>query len=188
MAGCFDDLQVEDLQACANKERSAGISEVSIHYAIHDQIDEFPMPANPGDAEFDYEAAVTVATDITFLEGKGWGKITAQVDTGEVKPTIVGNKGNKKNKVAFDFMVPGLSKKALGFLRTHKNTPMVFLVQGRDGQNYLIGDKFNPAYVTEAEGTTGKTGEDDNGIPFVIEAYSIPIVYDGTIQLPVVVP
>ncbi|WP_417365930.1 hypothetical protein [Flavobacterium beibuense] len=185
---CFDDTPVEDLKACANRERSAGVSEVGIYYAIHEQIDLFPMPLNIGDADFTYEKAVTVSEDITFLEGKGFGKIVAQVDTGEVKPSIVGNKGNKKTKVSFDFMIPGTSKQALGFMRVHKNTPMVFLVTGRDGQKYLVGDKNNPAYISESEGTTGKSGEDDNGIPFTIESYCIPIVYEGAIQLPVVIP
>jgi hypothetical protein len=51
----------------------------------------------------------------------------------------------------------------------------------------LIGDKFNPAYMSEVKRTTGKGGEDDKGVQFTIESYCIPIVYESTIQLPVVV-
>jgi hypothetical protein len=50
----------------------------------------------------------------------------------------------------------------------------------------LIGDKFNPAYMSEVkELLVG--GEDDKGVQFTIESYCIPIVYESTIQLPVVV-
>ena len=62
-----------------------------------------------------------------------------------------------------------------------KNIPMIFLVTERDGQKRLIGDKFNPAYMSEVAGTTGKAGEDDKGIQFTIEAYGVPIVYEGVI-------
>jgi hypothetical protein len=34
----------------------------------------------------------------------------------------------------------------------------------------LIRDKFNPAYMSEVKGTTGKGGEDDKGVQFTIEA------------------
>ena len=84
--------------------------------------------------------------------------------------------------------IPGNSKKLLGFIRTFKNVPMVFCVTERDGQKRLIGDKFNPAYMSEVEGTTGKGGEDNKGVQFTIEAYSLPIVYEGTIQEPIVTP
>jgi hypothetical protein len=40
--------------------------------------------------------------------------------------------------------------------------------------------------MSEVKGTTGKGGEDDKGVQFTIES-CIPIVYESTIQLPVVV-
>ena len=180
---CFDNIETEDIQNCANTEQPAGISEVGVHYAIHSQITTFPMPMGAGDDGYNYEAGVTVATDLVFEAGKGFAKMLVQVDTGEVKISIVGNKGNKKTKRTFDFFVPSNNKKLLGFLRTHLNTPMVFCVPERSGQKHLLGDKYNPAYMSEVEGTTGKSGEDDNGIQFTIEAYSIPIIYEGALQL-----
>lgn len=182
---CFDNLVLENLDACINNEVQAGVSEVGVHYAVHAQILNFPMPKNVGDVGYTYETAVAVTTPITFLAGKGFGQITVQSDSGEVMVELVGNKGNKKTKSAFAFYVPGNSKKLLGFLRALKNVPMLYLVTERDGQKRLIGDKFNPAYMSEAKGTTGKGGEDDKGIQFTIESFCIPIVYESTIQLPV---
>jgi hypothetical protein len=183
MPGCFDEIINEDLKACINQELQAGISEVGVKYAPHDQITTFPMPLNPGDVGYNYETAVTVTDPIVFEAGKGFAEIMVQADMGEVKTSVVGNKGNKKHKQSFDFYVPGNSKKLLGFLRTMKNRPMVFCVPERDGQKRLIGDKFNPAYMSEVEGTTGKGGEDNKGVQFTIESYGLPIVYEGTLQM-----
>lgn len=185
---CFDDLPVEDLDACVNNEVQAGVSEVGVRYAIHPQIATFPMPLNYGDAGYTYETAVAVTEDIVFDAGKGFGKITIMPDSGEVICELVGNKGNKKTKSSFPFAVSGNNTKALGFLRTHKNTPMIFCVPERDGQNRLIGDRFNAAYIVEGKATTGKGGEDDKLINFTLESYCVPIVYSGVIQEPVVTP
>lgn len=183
MAGCFDELENESLDSCINGEIQAGVSEVGVFYAVHEHATVIPMPLNFGEVGFDFESAVTVEEDITFPATKGFSKIVLQSDTGEVKLDLVGNKGNKKPKNSFMFYVPGNSKKLLGFIRTMKNIPMLFLVTERDGQKRLIGDKFNPAYLSEVAGTTGKGGEDDKGIQFTIEAYSIPIVYEGIITM-----
>jgi hypothetical protein len=71
----------------------------------------------------------------------------------------VGNKGNKKTKVHL-FLHPGNSKK---FRMVHVEKCSNFL--------YLMvktfdWDKFNPAYMSEVKGTTGKGGEDDKGVQF----------------------
>lgn len=182
--GCFDTIPVEDLDACINSEVQAGVSEVGVRYAVHPQIVNFPMPLNFGDPLYSYDTAIAVTTDITFQATKGFGKINIMPDSGEVKVDLVGNKGNKKTKSTFAFSVSGNDKKTLGFLRTHKNTPMLFCVPERDGQKRLIGDKFNPAYIVEGAGTTGKGGEDDKLINFSFESYCVPIVYSGAIQEP----
>jgi hypothetical protein len=181
--GCFDDLENESIEACVNQELQAGVSEVNVHYAFHEHTTAIPMPLNIGDVDFDYESAVTVTEDITFPIGKGFSKISIMSDTGEVMFEAVGNKGNKKNKSSFAFAVPGNAKKTLGFLRTCKNIPMIWCVGERDGQKRLIGDSNNPAYVTEGKATTGKGGEDDKLVNFTIEAYSLPIVYEGALTM-----
>lgn len=181
---CFDDLDIENLDACINSEVQAGVSEVGVYYGVHAQITTFPMPLNIDEEGYSYETAVAVTTPIVFTAGKGFGKITVQSDSGEVTVDVVGNKGNKKTKSSFSFYVPGNSKKLLGMVRTLKNVPMIFCVTERDGQKRLIGDKFNPAYMSEVKGTTGKGGEDDKGIQFTIESFCIPIVYESTLQLP----
>lgn len=184
---CFENMETEDLDQCLNAELLAGVSEVGVHYAVHSDITTFPMPIGFDDPTFNYEKAVEVATPIVFTAGKGFGKIVIQSESGEVQLEAVGNKGNKKLKSVFPFYVAGNDKKLLGFIRARLNTPMLFCVAERNGQKRLIGDKFNPAYISEVKGTTGKGGEDDKGVQFTIESYCVPIVYESTLQLPVVV-
>ncbi|NRT11520.1 hypothetical protein [Flavobacterium sp. 14A] len=187
MDTCFDELPLENLPACVNNEVQAGISEVDVNYAIHPQITTFPMPLNFGDPGYTYETAVTVTEDIVFQAGKGFGTIAIMPDSGEVTVDLVGNKGNKKTKSSFPFAVSSNNKKVLGFMRTHKNTPMIFCVRERDGQKRLIGDAFNPAYIVEGKATTGKGGEDDKVVNFTFESYCVPIVYSGAVQEPAAV-
>lgn len=181
MPGCFDGVVNENLDSCINAEVQAGVSEVGVYYAKHDDTLVIPEPPKIGDVGADFEGVVTVDEDITFAAGKGFGKIVIQSDTGEVMLALVGNKGNKKTKNSFSFYVASNAKKLLGFVRTFKNIPMIFIVTERDGQKRLIGDKFNPAYLSEVAGTTGKGGEDDKGIQFTIESFGVPIVYEGVI-------
>lgn len=185
---CFENIATEDLDQCLNAELQAGVSEVGVHYAVHSDITTFPMPINFDDPLFTYEKAVEVTSPIVFAAGKGFGKIVVQSDTGEVQLEAGGNKGNKKLKSIFAFYVAGNDKRLLGFIRARLNTPMLFCVTERNGQKRLVGDKFNPAYMTEVKATTGKGGEDDKGVQFSIESYCVPIVYESTIQLPVVTP
>jgi hypothetical protein len=185
---CFDNLPVEDLNACINNEVQAGISEVGVHYAVHPHIATFPMPLNFGAPGYSYETAVVVTEDIAFNPGNGFGIINIMPDSGEVKVDLVGNKGNKKTKSSIGFAISANDAVALGFMRTHANTPMVFCVPERNGQKRLIGDAFNAAYIVEGAATTGKGGEDDKMINFSFESYCVPIIYKGAIQRPAVTP
>jgi hypothetical protein len=180
---CFDDVETENLDSCINSEIMAGLSEVGLYYAKHEELLLFPMPKSIGDVGYDYESAVTVTADITFAAGKGWAKIIFQPDTGEGTVDLVGNKGNKKTKNAVTFFVPGNSKKLLGYFVTMKNIPSLYMYTERDGQKRIVGDKFNPAFMTEVKATTGKGGEDEKGVMITIESYAKPIVYEGIIQL-----
>jgi hypothetical protein len=93
---CFENIAIEDLDACINSEVQAGVSEV-VYYGVHAQITTFPMPLNVNDVGYDYEGSCSNGP-IVFTAGKGFGKITVQSDSGEVVD-VVGNKGNKKTKV-----------------------------------------------------------------------------------------
>nr|WP_315245142.1 hypothetical protein [uncultured Flavobacterium sp.] len=185
---CFENVDTEDISTCVNQEVMAGLSEVGLKYVKHEDILSFPMPIALGEVGYDYESSVTVTEDITFAAGKGWAKLGFQPDTGEGTVELVGNKGNKKTKNGVTFFIPGNHKQILGYIKTMKNVPSLYMYTERDGQKRIVGDKINPAYITEAKATTGKGGEDEKGVTITVESYAIPIVYEGVIQLPVVTP
>jgi hypothetical protein len=185
---CFENIPTEDVNACINSEVPSGLSEVNLNYAMHDDITTFPEPPAIGSVGYTYEKANVIEDDLVFSAGKGFSKISVQVNTGELAFEGVGSAGNMKQKQALSFYVPSNNKQLLGFIRTRLNSAMVFAVPERDGQNRLVGSKFNPAYITELKGTTGKTGDDDKGVQFTITTFAIPIIYEGALQQPVVIP
>jgi hypothetical protein len=91
---CFENIAIEDLDACINSEVQAGVSEVVY---VHAQITTLPMPLNVNDVGYDYEGSCSNGP-IVFTAGKGSEKLV-QSDSGEVMVDVVGNKGNKKTKV-----------------------------------------------------------------------------------------
>lgn len=187
MANCFDDIPLEDLTLCVNEELVAGTSETQVFAAIADHIDAFPsLPALGGDPTTTTLASLaTITDDVTFVATKGFFKLQAQTETGEVKDEIVGNKGNKKVKSMYEFFLPNTSKRNIGFIRQYMNVPLVFIVTEKTGRKRLIGSKLNPVYMEEGSGTTGKGPEDDNGwqISVSTTSSSPAPVYEGNVAM-----
>jgi hypothetical protein len=67
---CFENIAIEDLDACINSEVQAGVSEVGVYYGVHAQITTFPMPLNVNDVGYDYEAAVAVTAQLCLQQEK----------------------------------------------------------------------------------------------------------------------
>lgn len=181
--GCFDNKETENLDHCLNVEVASGISEVGVYYALHSQVTTFPVLPLLDAEGATYESDVTVTTPLVFQAGKGFAKMKVQVDTGELKAELVGSTGNKKDKQTFDFFVPRTDKKTLGYLRSHKNSPQIFIVTDKDGSLRLVGNKECPAYIAEANATSGKTAEDEKGITFSVVSYAPVIFYEAAIPL-----
>lgn len=188
MSNCFDDLPLEDLDSCVNSENVAGVQEREIYVAVIEHINSFPAHPSLDTANVTLASKATITTDVTFLENKGWFKLKIQADSGEVKDSMVGNKGNKKFKSMFDFFLPDTTAKNIGFMGEYKNVPLVFCIPEKSGRKRLLGTKELPVYFESSEGTSGKGGEDDNGWTCSLEVTtSKPSpIYDGNLTPPVV--
>lgn len=178
---CFDNIETEDLDHCLNVEPASGISEVGLYYGLHNQVTTFPTLPAPDTEGATYSSVVTVTTPFIFQAGKGFAKVKVQVETGELKTELVGNTGNKKDKQTLDFFVPKTDKQTLGYLRLHKNSPQVFIVTDKDGSKRQLGSKECPAYIVEANGTSGKGPEDERGVSFSVVTYAPVIFYEAAI-------
>lgn len=185
MANCFDDVPLEDLTLCVNDEIAAGTSETEVYAAVSEHIDNFPSLPALGTSATPLENLAKITADITFTGTKGFFKLQAQTETGEVKDELVGNKGNKKVKSMYDFFLTGTSPRNSGFIRQYKNMPMIFVVKEKTGRLRVIGSKDIPVYMDEGAGTTGKGPEDDSGWQLSVSATSgspAP-VYEGNLAL-----
>ncbi len=176
---CFDGIPHENIEHCPNDELQAGLT-TKLYYVPCHFIKTFAMPT-PG---ADLESRVKVGTGgIVLNTGKKWAEIDIQVEQNELKPTLIGNKGNKKFKTELDFTIPGMKGKGLGYMDAYKNVPCVYAIKDANGALFVIGNKDVGAYIDTAEGTSGKTVEDNSGITCKIAANTKTLLYDGEISL-----
>jgi len=178
---CFDDINLENVNHCPNDETVAGLA-TKLNYIPEGQVETLTLPTVT-DAST-YEERVTIApTGLVPVTGKGFKEIDILVDQNELKTEMVGTKGNMKLRTQIEAFIPGFKAKVVGFLQTHKNTPMIFSIVDSTGTRWVIGDKNNPAFIESAPGTTGKTFEDNSGMTVTITANCPPRKYAGTITL-----
>lgn len=181
----FKDLPIENLPQFVNEDITSGVSETEIYFASAYDILEDPIPIQLGEEGFDLQKAVVIEDDITFIEGRGFFKITVQTQTGEVKDDLGGNKGNKKAKQMFDFFMANNNEGNLGFVDIFRNVPLVVLVRENSRRIRKIGTKFSPAYFESIAITSGKGPDDDNGAQCTISSATgrIAPIYKGNITV-----
>lgn len=174
---CFKDVPHESLDSCPNDETAGGVT-TRLFYAPTAFFERVDVPTPTGD----YATRITIPADnLAFKADQGWKGIDILIDEGELKNTLVGNRGNKKSKAELEFFIPGFKKEVVGFTDTFKNVPMVFAVKDANGIIWIVGTKLNGAFVETADGTTGKKFEDNSGVSCKISANSKLYVYAGDV-------
>lgn len=176
---CFQDIAHENIDHCSNTEIEGGTA-IDLFYIPVDFIKTMTLPATtPGTS---YAERITIASGgIVLKTGKSWKKITLLVDENELGSTLVGNKGNKKLKAEFDGFVPNHKKENIGFIDTHKNTPMVYAIPLSSGQFWIVGTTKAPAFFEEFTTKSGKKIDDNSGSTIKVSANTKPFAYDGEI-------
>ncbi len=172
----FDEIHTENLGYCPNNDTVGGVR-LTVKYIPMAQADvTLPTVTN----ESKYGERITLpATGIKPKTGKGFKKIIILVDEGELKPSLVGAKGNKKMKVDFTCLIPNFVKENVGFMDAHRNTPLLLVIEDSTGQPWAILD----AFFSEATGTTAKTYEENSGWTVTLSANSKLYAYDGEIAV-----
>lgn len=133
---------------------------------------------------------------IECVEGKGFAAIYCAVDMGELKYTTQGKlSGCKSLKATLDIYHPGFKRAALGAQAYFNNEEAIIVVKLNNGLIHLLGDMDRGAdFQDGVESSSGKSGEDDNGVNF-IWVYNCPAQRifsdewdpkDATIGLPIV--
>lgn len=180
MADCdFKTQHVENMGYCPNEDTVGGTA-VDFFYIPAAQIETFTKPVITPTSTY-VERMTIAALGIVPVATKGWKRITMMVDESELKPVLVGNKGNKKQKIDFDAYIPNLIERNVGFVDANKNTPLVWAIPDSTGTLWIVGTKTAPAYFDKADGTSGKKYEDNSGIAITVSANTKPYVYAGEI-------
>lgn len=176
---CFQGVAHENVDHCPN-DAIVGGTGIDLFYLPADFVKSMTLPTVTNATK--YAERITIAsTGLTLKEGKGWKSITLLVDENELSNQLVGNKGNKKPKVEFDGFVPNFKKKNLGFVDTHKNTPMIYAIKDSNGQVWIIGTLNAPAFFDEFTTKSGKKYDDNSGSTIKVTANTKLYAYDGDI-------
>lgn len=179
----FDELNLEELGGYINQDITSGVSETNIWYIPSDHILEDVFQIKIDDPSFSLETASVLVGDITLRDGRKWGKLRIQTETGELKDEFGGNKGNKKAKTMFDCFLTDTRPENISFVDIYKNVPMVFLIMDKQGRIRKMGSTMSPAYFDASASTSGKGPDDDAGFQITISASTgrIAPFYEGEI-------
>lgn len=184
MAGTcsFEDIHLENLGYCPNEETVGGVK-TEVAYMPMAQLETFTKPTVTNESTYTERLTIPEA-GLVPKTGKGFKVIEMMVDENELKNALVGNKGNKKPQASFDALIPNFTPKNLGFIDTHKNTPLLLVITDSTGRKWVMPD----SYINTAEGTSGKAYEDNSGITITVTANSKIYTYDGEIEILADVP
>lgn len=176
---CIMEIEAENIEVCYNEEIPKGLSEVGLFYIPAAHLKTLNIPKQDGDLE----SIVRVIDPIIAHESKKFGRLMALVDENELTSTITGNKGAKGDQTALTFFLLGLRDKNKGLVKRYKSIPLVMIAKDRAGNKHLIGNLDNPAYMDTAEGTSGRTGEDNPGYAITVNSpsfcYTLKATFPG---------
>ena len=180
MENCdFENQHVENMGYCPNDDTVGGTA-VDFFGIPAAHVETFTKPTLTATSKYG-ERLTIAANGIVPKATKGWKKVTMMVDESEIKPMLVGNKGNKKQKIDFDAYIPNLIARNVGFVDANKNTPMIWAIPDSTGEIWIVGTPTAPAFFDKADGTSGKKYEDNSGIAITVTANTKPYVYAGEI-------
>lgn len=128
-----------------------------------------------------YQEVVTINNDIKFKSGS-WESFDILIDENELKVLLSGASGKKKIKSELSIYILGMRPEILGFLSLHSQTPFVFAFIDSNGNNWILGNLRNRAFLQEAEISSGKKYEDLSGAAVKISSNSQLYYYPKSIK------
>ena len=127
-------------------------------------------------------------------ESEVFNYVDIMTESGELKWTAVGSKGNKKSKLEKMFSVAGLPDSLYKLVeQLNKGEDIICILELADcgvNNKIMFGGCCYPANLETYEGTTGKTGENDVATVFTLTTYagSLPPKLPLNIEIPIEIP
>lgn len=134
-------------------------------------------PASPGDG-------ITLDGDIVLKPGKKWAVIDIISDTGNIKNTMVGQKGGKNFTNSLDYKL----MKTIGadeWAQLHANGCFVGMIASKNGTLRVFGAPDMPAWIESAAGDGGLANDSEAAWTFQImdNTGGVCPVYQGSLDI-----
>lgn len=141
------------------------------YWCMHSEVEVHAAPVARADAT-NYAQLATVASDHTFVSGKGWKSIYTTEDTGMVESTLQGELDGKSwvNKIKLFF--PGGKQQIAGFLRWTHNAGLYFIGVDAEGSKRMVGSEHWPAKALAHTISTTETAAGRKGATMEFQASS----------------
>ncbi len=168
---------LQNLIRTAGNQNTPGLKIIH-RYAVYSEITTLPAPS----ATTNFDDMVTVSADIVFATGKQFWKLEGILD----KNSLDGQSSEQLDAAGVDntvkiFLEHNIDN--LGFLQTHKNSNLVFLIEDQQGNKRLLGQDGLPARIMNYAIKGGSAQSDEKHIEVTIKSVGmIAPFYTGDIQ------
>lgn len=151
---------------------------VKVYYAFKEDIDSFPVLADPETATT-FESLVEYDSPIVMKSGKQFFELYCTLETGEIKSTLVGNRDGKGFENTMEISFPGSEAEFLGFQAASANRELVFIVIEKNKKARVLGSLEDPATFDTNEASSGKTVADSRAsvMTFKASGATAPPIY-----------
>jgi hypothetical protein len=174
----LEDLLLE--QSCTGN--AGGVKRIL--FGLKDDVSAWPTKMPPATRTGLEDYVNTTTGNMVMKTGKKLFAMTPKPNTAELKYASEGSLYNMSQKASIEFNHPFLSAKMLGFTAASQNAEMVFLVQLKNGDWHLLGDKDEGVSLESSEGTSGKATTDEHGstCTFSISGLNAATIYKGDVE------
>ncbi len=157
---------MEDVLNTTGGNNDAGLKR-TIYFALAADVETWPtLPGSPAT----YEDLVLHDGAFAMKTGKQFFSFEAQVRKSGLDTESAGERGSKSAVNRLEVMRSNISASVVGFLETHKNDEMVFIVEELNGDLRVIGDDDLPATIEDFKITGGKDVSDERSVSFTAES------------------
>ncbi len=167
---------ISNINRSPGGDNKAGISKV-MYFALAEDVQTWPSLPSTATT---YEHLVSYESDFVMKTGKQFWEFNATVERSSLNFESAGERGSKSAVNLLEIVRASIDDTILGFLESHKNDEMVWIVEDLDDNFRVLGTKQLPAMIEEFGGNSGATVSDDKHAKVTVRASGdIARVYTG---------
>jgi hypothetical protein len=174
------DFNPEDIVQSDDCKTTGGVA-VTAYYALHADIDTFPVPpASPTNLA----ESATITTPFVMKATKYFHRLDGDLEMQSLNTESAGSLGNLAAMNRYKFRQAGNSPQLIGFINAFKNKNLQLIVEDADGQKRTVGNQRLPARMESFQVQTGEKAGDDKFVEFIMYGPGlVSLVYDSTVPV-----